>query len=381
MAGGADSAALARRVAEVKDRIMLSDIIGRDIALTKAGSEYRALCPFHVENTPSFTINDDKQFYKCFGCGASGDLIKYIMERRGEPFMKVLRDLEGDAGIAFDTPENRAEIERKREERRKSNAAASKAKRERARGLWFHAAPIKGTPAESYLAETRGIDFALLGKYPGALRYRHDCWHPYLKEKMPAMVAAIYDLLNQHRATHQTYLEYRPGPDGRLRWDKLKRLDEVESRKRGREVFHAAKTILGTFKGCSIPIRKGACNVTLPKIPPGTPVAVSEGIEDALSFAMLQPDLHIRAAGTLDKIGSLILPPQTGDLTIIGQWDRVAEEEGQRSAVDQLEDAIALQQEQADLQATADGVVRRVLIAWPPQGVKDWNDVVRGVKA
>lgn len=375
MATGQDSAELKRRIAAVKDRIAVSDIVGKDVKLIKAGREFQALCPFHSENTPSFTINDEKQLYKCFGCGVSGDVIKYIQERTGEPFMTVLRDLEGDAGIAFDTPENRAEIDARRIERQRSADAEAAQKRDRARGLWLYAAPIKGTPAQQYLEETRAIDFALLGKIPGALRYRHDCWHPFLKEKIPAMVSAIIDIEGQHVATHQTFLEYRGG-----RWEKLRRIDAEASRKAGCERFHNAKMILGKFKGASIPIWKGDCREPLHRIRAGMGVSCSEGVEDALSFAMVDPTRHIRAAGTLDKIGSLILPRQAGDLTIIGQYDK-ASDDGSRSAVDQLEDAIAMQQDQADAQASEDGEVRRILMAWPPErSLKDWSAYIMAAR-
>lgn len=72
----------AEEIAAVKMANPLSEIIGRDIKLTKNKREYIGCCPFHNETTPSFTINDDKGFYHCFGCGAHGDVISYLMESR-----------------------------------------------------------------------------------------------------------------------------------------------------------------------------------------------------------------------------------------------------------------------------------------------------------
>jgi len=225
------------------------------------------------------------------------------------------------------------------------------------------------------LEETRAIVFARLGRFPGELRYHHDCWHPYLKEKIPAMVTAIIDITGTHVATHQTFLEYRDG-----RWDKLQRIDVAANAKAGRDIYHKAKLILGKFKGASIPIWKGDCPEPLHRIRAGMGVSISEGIEDALSFAMIDPTRHVRAAGTLDKIGSFVLPPQAGDLTVIGQYDKPSED-GSRSAVDALEDAIAMQQDQADAHATADGEVRRILMAWPPDpSLKDWNAYVMAAR-
>jgi hypothetical protein len=94
---------------------------------------------------------------------------------------------------------------------------------------------------------------------------------------------------------------------------------------------------------------------------------------------MVDPTRRVLAAGTLDKIGSLILPAQAGDLVIVGQWDK-RQPDKPRDAVAALEACIALQQEQADQQMTADGEVRGVSILWPPHEYKDFNDVLRGVK-
>ena len=346
-------------VAAIKDRIAMSDIVGADIKLTKKGREHQGCCPFHGERTPSFSVNDDKQFGHCFGCGWHGDVFKYLMERKSIDFVSAAKMLSADAGISFDTPANRAEVEQRRIERQKSEEEAAKQKQESARGLWQFAAPMKGTPAQSYL-ESRGIDFAKLGKLPGAIRYRHDCWNAELRRNIPAMVTAIIDLDGKHIATHRTFLEHAGKG-----WTKA-RLD-------------TPKSILGAFKGAAMPMHKGACNKTLRDIDAGIPVYVSEGIEDALTIAMADPSRRVLAAGTLDKIGSLVLPPQAGDLVIVGQWDK-RQPDKPRDAVAALEACIAQQQEQAEEQMTELGEVRRVSILWPPPEYKDFNDVLRGVK-
>lgn len=84
---------------EIRDRIMLSDLIGGKVKLTKKGKEYGGLCPFHNEKTPSFTVNDDKGFYHCFGCGAHGDIIKFVMDSEKMPFMEAVEYLANKAGI------------------------------------------------------------------------------------------------------------------------------------------------------------------------------------------------------------------------------------------------------------------------------------------
>ncbi len=346
-------------VAAIKDRIAMSDIVGADIKLTKKGREHQGCCPFHGERTPSFSVNDDKQFGHCFGCGWHGDIFKYLMERKSIDFISAAKMLSADAGIAFDTPANRAEVEQRRLDRQKSDEEAARQKQESARGLWQFAAPIKDTPAMAYL-EGRGIDFAKIGKLPNSIRYRHNCYNAELRREIPAMVTGIIGLDGKHIATHRTFLEYVGG-----KWTKA-RLD-------------TPKSILGAFKGAAMPIHKGSCTKTLRDINAGTAVYVSEGIEDALTIAMADPTRRVLAAGTLDKIGSLILPTQAGDLVIVGQWDK-RQPDKPTDAVEALERQIALQQEQADAQASADGEVRRVSILWPPPEYKDFNDVLRGVK-
>ena len=347
------------RARAVKDRVPMSSIVGIDVKLTKKGSEQEACCPFHGERTGSFMINDAKQFAQCFGCGWNGDVIKYLIERKSMTFIAALRMLEADAGISFDTPANRAEVEQRRIERQRSEEEAAKQKQESARGLWQFAAPMKDTPAQKYF-EGRHIDFSKLGKLPGAIRYRHDCWNAELRRNIPAVVTAIIGIDGKHIATHRTFLEHTGKG-----WVKAN--------------LDTPKTILGGFKGAAMPIHKGSCTKTLRDIDAGTPVYVSEGIEDALTIAMVDPTRRVLAAGTLDKIGSLILPAQAGELVIVGQWDK-RQPDKPRDAVAALEACIALQQEQADQQMTTDGEVRGVSILWPPHEYKDFNDVLRGVK-
>ena len=71
----------------------------KHIKVTRAGREYKACCPFHHEKTASFTINDDKGFYHCFGCGAHGDVVKFMTDYRNLSFMEAVEYLCGYAGI------------------------------------------------------------------------------------------------------------------------------------------------------------------------------------------------------------------------------------------------------------------------------------------
>lgn len=93
---------------ELRMRTSLSTLIGRTVKVQKAGREYKACCPFHNEKTPSFTINDEKGFYHCFGCGAHGDAIRWMTDQRGLPFMEAVKELAQTAGMEVPAPDPRA---------------------------------------------------------------------------------------------------------------------------------------------------------------------------------------------------------------------------------------------------------------------------------
>ncbi|MBQ3696203.1 MAG: DNA primase [Alphaproteobacteria bacterium] len=93
---------------ELRDKVPLSDLIGRKVKLTHKGKEHTGLCPFHKEKTPSFTVNDDKGFYHCFGCGAHGDQIKYLMESEKMPFIEAVEYLANMAGVKMPDPDPKA---------------------------------------------------------------------------------------------------------------------------------------------------------------------------------------------------------------------------------------------------------------------------------
>ncbi len=88
------------------------DLIGGYIPLKRAGTGYKANCPFHHEKTPSFNVSPHKQFYHCFGCGKSGNALSFVMEQEGLLFMDALKKLATKAGVHLeqepDDPKARA---------------------------------------------------------------------------------------------------------------------------------------------------------------------------------------------------------------------------------------------------------------------------------
>ena len=75
------------------------DVIKEKVNLTKNGTNFKGLCPFHSEKTPSFNVSSSKQFYHCFGCGAHGDAIKFIQEHDNLTFIEALTKLAQSAGL------------------------------------------------------------------------------------------------------------------------------------------------------------------------------------------------------------------------------------------------------------------------------------------
>ncbi len=136
---------------DIRARVGLGEVISRHVSLKRAGRELTGLCPFHNEKTPSFTVSEEKGFFHCFGCGAHGDVIGFVMRQEGLSFPEAVERLAGEAGLEVPkaTPEERKAAQR---------AATLYDVVERACG--FFEAELRsprGEAARAYLA-ARGID-------------------------------------------------------------------------------------------------------------------------------------------------------------------------------------------------------------------------------
>jgi DNA primase len=86
-------------IQELLARVDIVDIVGRHVQLKKGGANFMGLCPFHGEKSPSFSVSPSKQFYHCFGCGVSGDAIKFLTEHAGMTFIEAVKDLSQQVGM------------------------------------------------------------------------------------------------------------------------------------------------------------------------------------------------------------------------------------------------------------------------------------------
>lgn len=146
---------------ELLSRIDIVDLIGAYVPLKKAGANYHACCPFHKEKTPSFTVSPTKQFYHCFGCGAHGTAIGFLMEHAHLDFVEAVEQLAHRIGLSVphqagrETPQERAEKKQKRlslEETLKQCA------------LFFQQQLVQSPKAQQYLQQ-RGLNQAIIQRY------------------------------------------------------------------------------------------------------------------------------------------------------------------------------------------------------------------------
>ena len=146
----------------VKQQADIVRIIGEYVRLKKSGLNFTGLCPFHSEKTPSFSVSQTKQFYYCFGCGAGGDVFKFVMEMEKTTFPESVRAVAEKCGIAIPRARERTPEERQQNQQRTSLVELH---REVAA---FFVQQLNGTPegraAKAYLLD-RGLDSEAMARF------------------------------------------------------------------------------------------------------------------------------------------------------------------------------------------------------------------------
>jgi DNA primase len=144
-------------LAAIKHAVDIVALVGEYLPLTRAGSKFKALCPFHDDHNPSLELNSDRQSYKCWSCGAGGDVFDFVKEYERVDFPEALRMLAERAGVALDSPTAGTSAPRGPS---KSELLAVHAWAEGA----FREALGRSEPAKAYLAE-RGINAASVARF------------------------------------------------------------------------------------------------------------------------------------------------------------------------------------------------------------------------
>ncbi|MBT2771472.1 DNA primase [Halomonas sp. ISL-60] len=196
-----------RFIDDLLGRVDVVEVVGERVQLKKAGRNYSGLCPFHQEKTPSFTVSADKQFYHCFGCGANGNALRFLMEYDKLPFPEAIEQLAGRLGI--DVPRKGADDPRaqQREKKRKEGVnlleLAASFYRERLKMQ-------EGQSAQRYLSG-RGLSDDVIKTY--GIGYAPAGWEAlkqHLSERgIGEPVQVEYGLLIHREDTGRTYDRFR----------------------------------------------------------------------------------------------------------------------------------------------------------------------------
>jgi DNA primase len=194
---------LRTKCANVRQRVPLSSVAGRSLKLQRAGPEWKACCPFHDDRSPSFTIYADDSRFMCFGCGAEGDVLDFVMRLHRIGLAEALQMLGGgEVPVALTHA--------------KVGSCETRADRgDEAASIWQAAEEPEGSVAHAYL-RMRGITIAL----PSSLRSA--CLPLGRRPPMPALVAAVSTLAGQVCGIQRTFLSDDPLGKARLPGDKVK---------------------------------------------------------------------------------------------------------------------------------------------------------------
>jgi DNA primase len=188
----AEAGSFAERVKQQADIVR---VIGEYVRLKKTGQNFSGLCPFHQEKTPSFAVHPTKQIYHCFGCGAGGDVFKFVMELEKSSFPEAIRTVAEKCGIAIPKPR-----ERSPEERQENQQRSALVEMHREAAAWFARQlqeGAEGKVAAAYL-EDRGLDRDAMKRFGlGFAPSSGDALARQLKSKYPEKLLEICGLCSR----------------------------------------------------------------------------------------------------------------------------------------------------------------------------------------
>ena len=191
----AEAGSFAERVKQQADIVR---VIGEYVRLKKSGANFTGFCPFHQEKTPSFAVHPVKQIYHCFGCGAGGDVFKFVMEMEKSTFPEAIRTVAEKCGIAVPKPR-----ERSPEERRENQQRSALVEMHRETAAFFGRSlhdTAEGKVAAAYL-EDRGLDTEAMKRFGlGFAPSSGDALLRFLKQKYPEKLLDVSGLISRDQS-------------------------------------------------------------------------------------------------------------------------------------------------------------------------------------
>ena len=186
---------------EVRDKSDIVDTISKHVNLKKLGSNYKGLCPFHSEKTPSFTVSEEKQIFHCFGCGEGGDVFSFLMKLENLEFIDVLKMLADEAHVVLEKKNINSELEKTKNTLYEINREA---------GIYFYRNLFNNRTAYDYLIN-RDIDKATIKTF--GIGYASDSWNSLL-DYLKSMNYTEVDiekagLVTHHKKTNRYFDKFR----------------------------------------------------------------------------------------------------------------------------------------------------------------------------
>jgi len=149
-------------IQDLLSRVDIAEVVGRHVELRRGGANLMGLCPFHGEKSPSFSVSPTKQFYYCFGCGASGDAIRFLTEYNGMSFVEAVRDLAQQVGMQVPEEQVSAEEKVQREKLRERRVSLADVLTKAAD---FYRAQLRASPKAIDYLKRRGLTGAMAARF------------------------------------------------------------------------------------------------------------------------------------------------------------------------------------------------------------------------
>ncbi|MFL9879478.1 DNA primase [Herbaspirillum rhizosphaerae] len=175
-------------IQDLLNRVDIVDVVGKYVQLKKGGANFMGLCPFHNEKSPSFTVSPTKQFYHCFGCGAHGTAISFLIEYSGLGFVEAVKDLAQGVGMVVPDNDDRIPPQQRAEQQAKSMALSDAM----SAACDFYRQQLRAAPNAVEYLKGRGLTGEIAAKF--GLGYSPDEWDSLRKVfpdyEVPALVEA-----------------------------------------------------------------------------------------------------------------------------------------------------------------------------------------------